>query len=71
MLSEQMVIVGGREADARAAPTRRAQSWRGGVAIVSISFDGSSRSLEAWFSLLLVLQCGTLRDTPQLIKSIK
>jgi len=28
------------------------------------------RSLEAWFSLL-VLQCGTLRDTPQLIKSVK
>jgi len=30
MMSEQMVIDGGGEADARAAQTLREQSWRGG-----------------------------------------
>ena len=34
MMSEQMVIGGRGEADARAAQTLREQSWRGGVAIV-------------------------------------
>ncbi len=35
MMSQQMVIVGGGQANARAAQTLRAQGWRGGVAIVS------------------------------------
>jgi 3-phenylpropionate/trans-cinnamate dioxygenase ferredoxin reductase subunit len=35
MVSQQMVIVGGGQAGARAAQTLRAQGWRGGVAIVS------------------------------------
>jgi len=57
-----MVIVGGREADARAAPTLRAQSWRGGVAIVSISFDGSFRSLEG---MVFIAVGSSMRHTPR------